>query len=133
MVHHRMRGEQRIRETGQHWVSVFRSLPPESSLLWGGKGITTQLLSCLPSPNPCRPRQEKLTRSANSVLFHEVSRGVTESDPTQLISADGKVPGLPAGGQASASGQQGPRAQVLGNSVPQPPIVFSTHEEEFVC
>lgn len=41
-----------------------------------------------------------LMRSANSVFFHEVPRGVNKSDPSQLISAGGKAPDLPDGGTA---------------------------------
>lgn len=53
-------------------------------------------------------------RFANSVLFHEVSRDMNKSDPSQLISAGGKVPGLPDGAQASDLAQPGPRAPGLG-------------------
>lgn len=55
-----------------------------------------------------------LMRSAKSVFFHEVPRGVNKSDPSQLISAGGKVPDLPDGGQASDPAQPGPTAPSLG-------------------
>ena len=55
-----------------------------------------------------------LMRSPNSVLFHEVPRDVSKSDPPQLISAGGKAPGLPDGGLASDPAQPGPRAPSLG-------------------
>lgn len=50
----------------------------------------------------------------------------------QLISADGKVPGLPAGGQASDPAQQAPRAPSLGQLC-TPTTYSSSYSSRGVC
>ena len=113
---------------------IYPSLPPKISVLSGEMGISTPLWSRLHSLNPWRPRQQMLMRSANSVLFHEVPRGMSKSDPSQLISAGGKAPGLPDGGLASDPAQPGPKAPNSWPLLqPQPLTVLPTHEEEFMC